>query len=201
MTKEQKTKNPFVYQSALVTTIFNYFGYTSFTSLFPLFRAFGLLSPRFKEQAWMDCVDYGIASNAICHPDIYDLMPHSVFINFLCRLKPFFMKEFNKTKSKYFPADVHGDALFYGSIVHSIDHCAAWKSIEDPLWLDTKHQDFGLMAEMARIVVNGFTHDLPALSFKRFYKEIDHPFYRKVYEKAKSIDPILADQMDTCIVK
>ncbi|GFH47167.1 hypothetical protein CTEN210_03642 [Chaetoceros tenuissimus] len=152
---EQKKKNPIPFRSAMVTVIYNYFGYTSFATFFPFWKMIGVLSKNF-EEGWIGSINHGVGWNSTCHPDIYDLMPYSEFINFFCKLKPFFMNEFSKVKDKYFP-NCYGDALFYGSIMHSVDHCRMDWNIEDPLWLDADHPEFGLMAEIGRIVKVGFS--------------------------------------------
>jgi hypothetical protein len=197
---EQKKKNPIPFRSAMVTVIYNYFGYSSFVTFFPFWKALGVLSKNFDKDLLLNSFNHGIDWNGTCHPDIYDLMPYSEFIDFMCKLKPFFMTEFSKVKNKYFP-NCHGDALFYGSIMHSVDHCRMDWNIEDPLWLDVDHPEFGLMAEMGRVVKVGFVSDLPGLNFQRHYKEIDHPFYKKIYARALELNQKLADSMDTCIVK
>ena len=57
------------------------------------------------------------------------------------------------------------------------------------------------MAEMDRIVMVGFTKDLPGLTIHKRYKGSTHPFYAGFYQKAAKIDTRWADVMDTCIVK
>ena len=74
-------------------------------------------------------------------------------------------------------------------------------NLEDPLWLDVTHPEYGKMAELGRIVKVGFVGDLPGLLFHKRYKESKHPFYEKVYAEAVKLNPKLADCMDTCIVK
>lgn len=88
-----------------------------------------------------------------------------------------------------------------GTIMHSLDHSQLEWTMEDVLWLDVNHPKFARMAEMARVVVSGFTSDIPGLLFHRRYKGSNHPFYETIYKKAASINVGLADAMDTCIIK
>ena len=110
------------------------------------------------------------------------------------------MKEFAKHKAKEFPG-VQGEALFTGTVLHSLDHLYAELAIEDELWLDINDARFGVMAQICRIVRAGFVSDLPCLTFHKSFKNSGHPFYEAVYEKAAKIDKYLADNMDTCIIK
>ncbi len=85
--------------------------------------------------------------------------------------------------------------------MHSLDHCRMDWNIEDPLWLDNDHPEYGRMAEIGRIVKVGFVSDLPGLLFHKRFKGSGHPFYDAIYKKAATINVKLADCMDTCIVK
>lgn len=183
--EEQKKKNPIPFRSALVTIIYNYFGFTSYTTFFPFWRAIEVISKQYKEDTWNSTAIHGVSLGSICHPDIYDLVPYSKFVDFTCKLRPFFLKEFAKDGKKYFPK-CYGDALFYGTCIHSLDHCHMNWNIEDALWLlDVDHPDFGLMAEMGRVIKVGFVSDIPGLLFDRHYKDFErkHTFYDRVYRK------------------
>ena len=200
MEKEQIKKNPFVARNSLVTTIYNYFGYSSFSSFFPFWKVMGLLGKDWDPESWISSIVHGISENVFCHPIINEMAPYSEFVDFHCKLRPYFLKEFAKSKQYYFPG-YHGEAMYIGTIMHSLDHCRMDWNIEDPLWLDVDHPRFGKMAEIGRIVKVGFVSDLPGLLFHRRYKDSGHPFYDAIYEKAATINVKLADQMDTCIVK
>jgi hypothetical protein len=43
--------------------------------------------------------------------------------------------------------------------------------------------------------------DLPGLLFRRKFKDAPCRFYKKIYEEAMKIDPRLANEMDTAIIK
>jgi len=91
--------------------------------------------------------------------------------------------------------------MFIGTIGHGLDHCMMDENLEDPLWLDVQDSDFGAMAEFMRHVRVGFAPDLPALTFNTRYKHMNHPFYRKIYNYAASINVWFADRMDAAIIK
>lgn len=200
MEPEQTKKNPFVAQNSLVTTIYNYFGFSTFPFFYPAFKAFGLVDADWDPQSWIDTVVHGIKENIVSHPNVSDLAPYSEFVDFTCKLRPFFLKEFAKSKAYYFPG-CHGEAMYIGTIMHSLDHTRMDWNIEDPLWLDADHPRFGKMAQVGRVVKVGFVSDIPGLLIHKRYKGSGHPFYDKIYEKAATINQGLADVMDTCIVK
>ena len=196
---EQMVNNPFHARNSVATVMYNHFGYTGFFRLLPLFVRIGLLRIDIAE-ALTSVFDDGISSGIVSHPHIHNLTTHSRFVNFLIKVHRIFMKEFAKHKAKEFPG-VQGEALFTGTVLHSLDHLYAELAIEDELWLDINDARFGVMAQICRIVRAGFVSDLPCLTFHKSFKNSGHPFYEAVYEKAAKIDKYLADNMDTCIIK
>ena len=159
-----------------------------------------LLGKDWDPESWISSIVHGILENVFCHPIINEMAPYSEFMDFHCKSRPYFLKEFAKSKRYYFPG-CRGEAMYIGTIMQSLDHCRMDWNIEDPLWLDVDHSRFGKMAEIGRIVKVGFVSDLPGLLFHRRYKDSGHPFYDAICEKAATINVKLADQMDTCIVK
>ena len=200
MEPEQMKKNPFVAQNSIVTTINNYFGFSTFPSFYPAFQALGLMDKDWDWQTLTNTWVHSLQDNVVAHGPISELAPYSEFVDFTCKLRPFFLQEFGRVKKYYFPG-CHGEALYIGSIMHSLDHCRMDWNIEDPLWLDVDHPEYGKMAQLGRVVKVGFVSDIPGLLIHRRYKGSGHPFYDKIYEKAATINLKLADHMDTCIVK
>lgn len=188
----------FVAQSSLVTIMYNYFGYTVFGTFMQRWHKWGFLTMDCS-SALTKCFNVGIEEGIWSHPDIRDLMKHSELVNFIVRVRTIFMSEFSKRKDT-FPG-IHGEALFVGTVMHSLDHTIMDKNLEDPMWLDVDHPEFGIMAEIGRIVKVGFVKDVPGLLFHKRFKGSNHPFYESVYAKAAKIDQFMADNMDTCIIK
>lgn len=192
--------NPFLRRNSVVTSIYNYFGYTSFSTFFDTWEKQGLLSKGWSEKAgFIKCVNHGVKDGIGQHGNIIDLVPYSRFVSFVVKVRSIFMDQFAKYKH-LFPG-IDGEALFVGTILHSLDHTLMEWNLPDPLWLDIDNPKFGKMAELGRIVRVGFVQDVPFLYFNRRFKGSDHPFYKAVYEKAVKIDKGLADMMDTCIIK
>jgi len=96
---------------------------------------------------------------------------------------------------------IDGEALFACTVLHGLDHTMYTTQIKDCLWVDADHKEFGFMAECVQMVFEGFSKDLPLLPFNRRFQNARHPFYKAVYEGARTLNPWLADRMDTCIIK
>jgi len=195
-----KEINPFFYQNSVVTIMYNYFGYTSFSGFLKTWEKQGLLSDGWSDKGpLLKSFNHGINAGVIQHPHITELVNYSRFVNFSVKVRSIFIQQFAKHKH-LFPG-VDGEAFFVGTILHSLDHTLMEWNVVDPLWLDTEDPKYGKMAELGRVVRVGFVEDVPFLYFNKRFKGSKHPFYKAVYEKAAKIDQGLADYMDTCIIK
>jgi len=193
-----KKKHSFFQRNSFVTTMYNYFGYTTFPGFMKEWEEVGLLSPGWDPNAWIACVTKGVKDNIWQHAQIIDLVPYSRFVKFTVKVRAIFFNEFQKHKES-FPG-VHGEAMFVGTILHSLDHTLMDWNMEDPLWLNVDDPRFGRMAEIGRIVKMGFVQDIPGLYFHKRYKGSGDPFYEAVYKRAAKIGKELADHMDTIII-
>jgi len=195
-----KKVNPFLRRNSVVTAMYNYFGYSIFSLFIKSWEKDSLLSEGWNEKGlFLQCLNHGIKEGIGQHGNITDLVPYSRFVSFVVKVRAIFIAEFAKHK-ELFPG-IDGEALFVGTILHSLDHTLMEWNLPDALWLDTSNPKFGKMAEMGRIVRAGFVQDIPLVYFEKRFKGSKHPFYKSVYEKAAKIDKKLADNMDTCIVK
>lgn len=198
-----KSVNPFFRRNSVVTIMYNYFGFSGFSSgMIPLFVCLGLLGTKWGKyeggKANQDCFRAGIINGISHHSQILELMPHSRFISFVVKARKIFLAEFYKHKS-LFPG-THGEALFVGTVLHSIDHLQFEMNL-DPIWLDRQDEKYGMVASLTVMVSAGFTSDLSGLYFHKRFKGSSHPFYESVYRKCAKIDKLYADNMDTCIIK
>ena len=196
---EQMQTNPFHARNSLVTVIYNYYGFTTFVKFYPIWKKMGLLSDSWDPESLLSTFRHGIESKVAAHPRIDELMPYSTFVNFTVKVRAIFLSEFSKHKSSFPGCD--GEAMFIGTILHSLDHtCMEW-NLKDPLWLDVDDPAYGLMAELGRIVRVGFVEDIPGVYFSKRFKGCGQKFFETVYHKAAKINEKLADHMDTCIIK
>ena len=184
-----------------MTTIYNYFGYTCFHGYMEEWERQGLLSVGWDaNHALRLCFNHGVDQGVWQHSNVDELMKYSTLVNFVVKTRGIFFCEFRKHKH-LFPKNVNDEAMFIGTILHSLDHTLMEWNLEDPLWLDVNDPVYGKMAELGRIVRVGFVPDVPGLYFHKRFKGSGHPFYDAVYEKAAKVNRKFADNMDTCIIK
>ena len=195
--------NPFLRRSNIVTAVYNYLGYTNFVKNLERWERDGLLSKGWSEKRLITKIfDHGVREGIGPHGHITELMRHSRLVNFTVRVRIIFFHEFARHKHM-FPG-IDGEALFVGTVLHSLDHKLLEWNVPDPLWLDVGGgvgTKFGKMAELTRLVRACFVEDLPFVHFPRRFRGSGHPFFERVYRKAAKIDRELADNMDICIIK
>ena len=194
-----KKKNFFLYQNSIVTVVYNFFGFTCFAKYIPTWINWGFLSPNWNTHSLVQVFEHGVKDNIWSHPNITELIPFSNLVSFICKCRAMFLAEFAKYQDD-FPG-IHGEALFVGTVLHSLDHTCMDRNLEDPLWLNVNCSKFGRMAELGRIVKVGFVKDVPGLMFHKRFKGSKHPFYQSVYCKAAKMNSFYAENMDTCIIK
>jgi len=187
----------FVRRNSIITAMYNYFGYTLFPRMCVFWLASGMSKHDLRQIGRV--TDHSISQGVQFHGDLAKLREYSDVVRFVLPVRNHFLNEFAKWREE-FPG-IDGEALFVGSILHSVDHSLMVRNLEDPLWLDADHPQYGAMAEMGRFTRVGFAPDLPFLSFVRSYKNATHPFYRSVYRFAAVRNKELADYMDSCICK
>jgi hypothetical protein len=196
---DQVKANPFPARNGVVTTMYNYFGYTTFITLMPFWQKLGLLSECWDPQSLLKVFNHGIKANIVQHSKISELSKYSTLIDFVVKVRGIFHVEFIKHQHCFPGCNV--EAMFVGTVLHSLDHTVVERNLEDPLWLDVNCPKYGRMAELGRIVRLGFVEDVPGLYFHKRFKGSGHPFYEAVYKKAARVNKDLADHMDTCIIK
>ena len=196
--------NKFLKRMATITVMYNYVGFTWFPRVvLPLLVNFRLLLDRkmevnfqmtFQEYFWTNWLK-GIPN----HQLIVELVHYSSFVKFVVKVRKIFLNTFDKYQNEFIGIDK--EAMFAGTILHSLDHIMFESIIEDPLCFFSGFTKFGVAGRLAGYIRAGFTHDLPGLVFNKRFKDASHPFFQEVYSEAKKIDPELADLIDTCIIK
>ena len=193
-----EAKNSEVRWYGTVTVAYNYFGYNGFGPGEPWYRFFGLLSPGNTLKAVGKFFRHGAQESVPAHADVVELMAHSELVTFVEKLRTPFLRAFSRYKDTDF-AGCDGEALFVGTVIHSLDHSQMVEAVTDPLWHDVDDPKFGYTAEIIRISHVAFSDDLPFLLFNKSFRNAKHPFYQEVYKAARKINPKLADKLDTCI--
>merc|ERR1712137_188765 len=87
------------------------------------------------------------------HHKLRRLMKYSMLVDFLMKTRKGFVRAFNRHRESLHGID--GEAMFIGTILHSLDHTLAERNLEDPLWLDTESEEYGVMAELGRFSQGG----------------------------------------------
>ena len=105
------------------------------------------------------------------------------------------LKEFMKYQEDF--AGIDGEALFIGTVMHSIDHiqCATQIDINNFRGTDK----FAADREFATLTQSCFVDKPPLRLFECRFSHAPHPFYRKVYQFASRIDLRLANIMECTI--
>jgi len=182
---------------AVTTLIYNFFGKTRFPEYAEAWYRYGISTHDFSR---IDLVfDHGLKTGICAHAETRQLMRHSDLCNFVVKVRRQFMRAFEKHEHSMLGIDM--EALFVGTVLHSLDHQHFEWNIEDPLWLVPVCPDFAALAEFGRFVHAGFLKDIWTVPFPRKYRETTHPFFAEVYRRAARINKRLADQMDICIIK
>ena len=187
--------NPFLRCNGVVTAMYNYFRYTSFSTFFYIWAEKGLVLKGWAAPLapLLKTINHGIEENIWNHSHIEGLAKHSRLVKFVIMVRTIFLHEFQKQKD-IFPG-IDRKAMFVGTILHSLDHTLADWNLMDRLYLDTDDIRFGKMAEIGQVVKVGFVSDIDGLYFQKRFKNSGHPFYDAMYEKAAKIDNVFADNM------
>merc|ERR1712156_243309 len=110
------------------------------------------------------------------HGDIYDLMPFSPFVEFVVKVRTFFMEEFEKYADTDF-AGIHPEGLFLGTVMHGLDHQMAF--IVDVHQLEAEDERF-LGIEEHMIAFHHLADGCHSFPFAYTFKDAPHPFYQAV---------------------
>jgi len=180
------------------TVMYNYFGFIVFSrAITEFWFKTGLTLRSYSNVKYASA--HSASTGVPFHGSLRQLRSHSRFVDFMLKVRKVFLQEFKHHKQEFKGAD--GEAMFVGTICHSLDHCMMDGNLKDPLWLDVNDPEFGAMAELMRHVRVGFVPDLPGLTFNTRYKHMNHVFHRKIYKYAASVNLWFADRMDAAIIK
>lgn len=193
------TYSSFQHRMAVATIIYNYFGETMFPRITYCLNKLGMLSSSCQDIT--DVFHKGMTSGVPNHAGVAEIVNYSVFARFLIPVRAYFHNAFKQHRHDL--PGIDPEALFIGTIVHSLDHTVASWNLPDPLYLDVDRCEprFRVMAEMGRLVRSGFVDDIPFLLFRKNYSNSPDKFYQQVYAYAANINKRLADHMDCCIIK
>lgn len=199
--RRNKRERASLERNSTITAMYNHAGYVGFMGFLDdgRWERLGLLSQGWNANPLKAVFDYSIKEKIVEHSSVVDLVPYSEMVRFVAKVRSIFYREFTKHKH-HFPG-IHCEALFVGTVLHSLDHALAEWNLKDPLWLDVYDPKFGKMAELGRIVRVAFIENLDGLYFSRKFKGSGHEFFESVYAEAAKINRRFADELDTCICR
>ena len=120
------------------------------------------------------------------------------YVYFIVAVRKFFLVEFLAHQAD-FPG-IDGEAHFIATVLHSTEHANA-EHFVDEVFLNSRGAfgggfEIGLLSRCLTtpLIVSRFAADC------RFKNSL-HPFYRKVYAYASTIDQRLADEMEVALVR
>jgi hypothetical protein len=95
-------------------------------------------------------------------------------------------------------------SLYFGTVLHSLDHQNVFDIVENPFWLRKSDKQWSYLEELGRVVRVGFLGDHTSV-FPTLFKSVPESdcggFFQRVYKVARGIDTRLADRMETCIIR
>eukprot|EP00930_Biecheleria_cincta_P054315 TRINITY_DN4033_c0_g1_i4.p1 TRINITY_DN4033_c0_g1~~TRINITY_DN4033_c0_g1_i4.p1 ORF type:complete len:611 (-),score=107.33 TRINITY_DN4033_c0_g1_i4:203-2035(-) len=180
-TEARESINAFVHQNSVVSVLYNYFGKTIFPRVMNKFFQWGITSSNFPGLPGV--IAHAGMEGVVAHWKVLELKDHSEVVHFVMNMRNAFINLFAKHKNE-FPG-INGEALFLGTVLHSLDHALLEQNCADPLWLDVTSKRFGLMAEVLRLTLAGFNSDIPFLCINRKYRTAPGKFYNAVYQHAQ----------------
>ena len=131
-----KVKNSFHARNSIVTVMYNYMGFTSFDKYIPFWTKVGILSKEWEENTAKEYFLHGIHDGVRSHSRVRELVKHSQFVRFVTLARSIFLEEFTRHKILFPGCD--GEAMFVGTVLHSLEHLMYERILEDPLWVDVK---------------------------------------------------------------
>ena len=132
--QEHKAKNPFHARNSIVTIIYNYMGFTKFEQFIPIWIRMGLLSKVWEGFSMQQIFQHGVDGGVQSHTLVRELAKYSKLVSFVTTIRSIFLEEFLRHK-RYFPG-CDGEAMFVGTVLHSLDHTMYERILEDPFWVD-----------------------------------------------------------------
>jgi len=195
--------NWFVRRMSVITVKYNNIGVESYPWVMGLFKWIGFTSGTSDTVTRLTC--YMNHSDSVPKHQrnqkvgslLSALRAHSDVVEFVFKVRAYFLSEFAKYQSD-FPG-IDGEALFIGTVLHSIDHRNAGYIVDNTIFSCAhggKDPSFSADHEWACVTHACATDRPPMRLFNCGFKRAGHPLYRKVYYFAAKINARLASYME-----
>jgi len=190
---DPSSSDPFLRRMAIITIKYNNIGLESYPDTMELLRRVGITRYTTHDVTRLTC---HMNHNAPSHKHVHSYMKHSNFVSFTATARRHFLAEFERHREE-FPG-IDGEALFIGTVMHSIDHRQA------PYIINTDHfvfddPEFEADHEWAAVTLACFVDRPPMRCFECRVSHAPNALFKKVYEHAKRVDTRLASYMECCI--
>lgn len=190
--------NSFLRRMGVTTVMYNHFGFNSFVRIMKTLHSWGLAQHSFEHS--LTCFANSAEKGMHCHRMAANyLAKTSEYVKFLMAMRIYYLKKVREYGEDF--ETVWPEANYIGTVMHSLDHSQMAYIMEDALWLTPDNKEFAIVAELGQIIRVGFVEDIPMLFFSRKCRNSPHEFYRKLYQFGMKINPRLAREMDTAIIK
>lgn len=188
--------HPYLRRMSVVTTLYNHFGLSNAPWIMRL-----VLRSKGAGRELLSVFEDSLTRPPPSHAEVRQLVRHSRLVRFIVELRGPFMRVFAEQRSN-FPESYSAEAYFLGTVVHSLDHFNYIRHV-DPWALVAMRVSPALetLRRIQCVVRYMISDDLPGIVFARDFKDAPMAFHRQVYQAGRRIDPQLAAQMQTCIVK
>ena len=188
--------HPYLRRMSVCTTLYNHFGLSNAPWIMGL-----VLRSKGAERELLRVFEDSLTRPPPSHAEVRQLVRHSRLVRFIVELRGPFMRVFAEQRSA-FPESYSAEAYFLGTVVHSLDHFNYVRHV-DPWVLVAMRVSPALetLRRMQCVVRYMLSDDLPGILFATTFRDAPMAFHKQVYSTGRRIDPQLAAQMQTCIVK
>ena len=188
--------HPYLRRMSVCTTLYNHFGLSNAPWIMGL-----VLRSKGAERELLRVFEDSLTRPPPSHAEVRQLVRHSRLVRFIVELRGPFMRVFAEQRSA-FPESYSAEAYFLGTVVHSLDHFNYVRHV-DPWVLVAMpvSPELETLRRMQCVVRYMLSDDLPGILFATTFRDAPMAFHKQVYSTGRRIDPQLAAQMQTCIVK
>ena len=181
-----------------LNVIYNDFGSLGFINLSKFLYNLGFITNIYDKIN--EIFEYACKTGISGHTNVYKLLKYSKFVSFLIKLRPIFIKKYNKYNKNYFDSNYE---TYFVTLIHSIDHYQNEKLMNNNILClkdDTIDQMFAAMIPMCRLAY-ATTSTEPFLLVNHKYNQLKHVFFNEIYIEALKIDKEFANQIEGCIAR
>jgi len=185
-----------LHRMSLIAAYYNHLGCHGFGNLQGFLNSIGIIRSTQAMHIFLSADP--MPFNVPPHGFLVQLCPLCPHVHFVAKVRDFFLSEIRNHKDDFVGIDP--EALFIGSVIHSLDHANIGTYLDD-FAINYRDNNFRPMWEIASLARTCFnSRNTIALPINDVcFKTSPHPFFRRVYEFAKTIDTDLANELEYAI--